>query len=251
MPETLQYTTAIILGLLGGAHCIGMCGGIMSALTLSTPASNTLPRRLSLLLAYNSGRIISYAIAGFLMGTLGWFLGGFSRETSLAIRWLAGLMLIAMGLYLSGWWLGLTKLEQVGHRLWRHIQPRAAAMLPITTPPQAFAVGMLWGWLPCGLVYSTLIWAASSASSWNAALLMLCFGIGTIPVLLATGLLADQMKGVLQHRGVRASAGMLVMLFGLWTIPGPHQHWVMTHLQLGGSQHSAAQPHGNSDPVHP
>lgn len=267
MSETLQYTTAIILGLLGGGHCIGMCGGIVSALTLSVPADSALPRRLSLLLTYNTGRIFSYTIAGFLMGMLGWFLGGFSRETSQAIRWLAGFMLIAMGLYLSGWWLGLTRLEQVGHRLWRHVQPRAAALLPISTPPRAFVAGMLWGWLPCGLVYSTLIWAASSASSWNAALLMLCFGIGTIPVLLATGLLADQLKGILQHRYVRASTGVLVILFGLWTIPGPHQHWVMTHLSFGEHRHGMAQPHNHNmaqphnhdmaqphnhgDPVHP
>lgn len=236
MPNTLQYTTAIILGLLGGAHCIGMCGGIMSALSLSMTEHKPAGGRFTLLLSYNLGRIFSYAVAGFLVGTLGWFLGGFSHETHLAIRWLAGLMLIAMGLYLSGWWLGLTRLEQTGQHLWRHIQPKASALLPITTPPRALLVGMLWGWLPCGLVYSTLIWAASSANAWHASLLMLFFGLGTMPVLLATGLLAGQLKNILQHRGVRAAAGVLVMLFGLWTIPGPHQHWIMFHLQADHSQ---------------
>lgn len=247
MTETLKYTTAVILGLLGGAHCIGMCGGIMSALSLSTTEHKPAVGRFTLLLSYNVGRIISYAIAGFLVGILGWFLGGFNKEASMAIRWLAGLMLIVMGLYLSGWWLGLTRLEQTGQRLWRHIQPHAASLLPITTPSRALLVGALWGWLPCGLIYSTLIWAASSANAWHASLLMLCFGLGTVPVLMATGLLAGQLKNLLQHRGVRAAAGVLVMLFGLWTIPGPHQHWMMSTLQMTEEQ----SDHRHSDSMHP
>ena len=102
-------------------------------------------------------------------------------------------------------------------------------MLPVSRLPQALLLGALWGWLPCGLVYSTLLWAASQGSALDSALLMLAFGLGTWPVLLASGLAAERLLGLLRQRGIRAAAGLLVILFGLWSLPGPHQHWLMGH----------------------
>ena len=219
-------SSALILGLLGGGHCLGMCGGLMGALTLAIPKAQR-SRRFQLLLAYNLGRILSYAAAGLLLGLAGWAVAGGPLATGMRV--LAALLLISMGLYLAGWWSGLTRIESLGRGLWRHIQPVANRLLPVSSLPRALLLGALWGWLPCGLVYSTLLWAASQGNATHSALLMLAFGLGTWPVLLATGLAAERTSALLRKRGVRVTGGLLVILFGLWTLPGPHQHWLMGH----------------------
>lgn len=227
MPDLLPLLgSALVLGLLGGGHCLGMCGGLMGALTLAIPPEQR-GRRLRLLLAYNLGRITSYACAGLLLGLAGWAVA--SSPAALALRVLAALLLIAMGLYLAGWWSGLTRIEALGRGLWRHIQQVASRLLPVSSLPRALLLGALWGWLPCGLVYSTLLWAASQGNAGYSAALMLAFGVGTWPVLLATGLAAERVNALLRRRSVRMAGGVLVMLFGVWTLPGPHQHWLMGH----------------------
>lgn len=227
MPDLLPLLgSALVLGLLGGGHCLGMCGGLMGALTLAIPPEQR-GRRLRLLLAYNLGRIFSYASAGLLLGLAGWAVA--SSPAALGLRVVAALLLIAMGLYLAGWWGGLTRIEALGRGLWRHIQPVASRLLPVSSLPRALLLGALWGWLPCGLVYSTLLWAASQGNAGYSAALMLAFGLGTWPVLLATGLAAERVNALLRRRSVRVAGGVLVMLFGIWTLPGPHQHWLMGH----------------------
>ncbi|MDC7825000.1 sulfite exporter TauE/SafE family protein [Pseudomonas sp. BLCC-B13] len=227
MPELVApLLSALILGLLGGGHCLGMCGGLMGALTLAIPPEQR-ARRLRLLLAYNLGRILSYAAAGLLIGLAGWAVA--SSPAAMLLRVLAGLLLIAMGLYLAGWWSGLTRIEAVGRHLWRHLQPVASRLMPVSSLPRALLLGAVWGWLPCGLVYSTLLWASSQGSPGESALLMLAFGLGTWPVLLATGMAAERLTALLRRRGVRIAGGLLVILFGIWTLPGPHQHWLMGH----------------------
>ena len=227
MPDLLPLLgSALVLGLLGGGHCLGMCGGLMGALTLAIPPEQR-GRRLRLLLAYNLGRILSYASAGLMLGLAGWAVA--SSPAALALRVVAALLLIAMGLYLAGWWSGLTRIEALGRGLWRHIQPVASRLLPVSSLPRALLLGALWGWLPCGLVYSTLLWAASQGNAGYSAALMLAFGVGTWPVLLATGLAAERVNALLRRRSVRVAGGVLVMLFGVWTLPGPHQHWLMGH----------------------
>ena len=218
--------SAVVLGLLGGGHCLGMCGGLMGALTMAIPVEQR-GRRLQLLLAYNLGRILSYGCAGLLLGLGGWALA--NSPAAMALRIVAGLLLICMGLYLGGWWSGLTRIEALGRGLWRHIQPLASRLLPVTSLPRALLLGALWGWLPCGLVYSTLLWAASQGSALDSALLMLAFGLGTLPVLIASGLAAQRLNQLLRQRSVRMAGGLLVIVFGLWTLPGPHQAWLMGH----------------------
>ncbi|GGC88753.1 sulfite exporter TauE/SafE family protein [Halopseudomonas salina] len=234
------FLTALALGLLGGGHCIGMCGGLMGALTMSIPAQQrkgwTLWR---ILLGYNMGRIISYAAAGALVGSLGWLAQDLGL--GMALRTIAGLLMIAMGLYLANWWSGLTRIEHVGRGLWRHIEPHARKLLPVSTAPRALALGTLWGWLPCGLVYSTLIWASSHGNGLLSAALMLTFGLGTLPTLLATGLMAERMLAVLRNRSVRVTAAILVILFGVWTLPGPHKAWLMGHMNQPTSSQEASE----------
>jgi len=227
VPDLLPLLgSALVLGLLGGGHCLGMCGGLMGALTLAIPPEQR-GRRLRLLVAYNLGRILSYACAGLLLGLAGWAVA--SSPAAMALRVVAALLLISMGLYLAGWWSGLTRIEALGRGLWRYIQPCASRLMPVSSMPRALLLGALWGWLPCGLVYSTLLWAASQGNAGYSAALMLAFGLGTWPVLLATGLAAERVNALLRRRSVRVAGGVLVMLFGVWTLPGPHQHWLMGH----------------------
>jgi sulfite exporter TauE/SafE len=234
-----QLASAFILGLLGGGHCLGMCGGLMGALTLAIPPSQR-GRRLSLLLAYNVGRVLGYAAAGLLVGLLGWAVASSPGATGMRVA--AALLLIVMGFYLAGWWSGLTRIEGLGRGLWRCIEPVAGRLLPISTLPRALLLGSLWGWLPCGLVYSSLLWAASQGNALHSALLMLGFGLGTCPVLLATGLAAERTRTLLRRRGLRTAGGVLVILFGLWTLPGPHQHWLMGHQAVVGAIPAARSP---------
>jgi sulfite exporter TauE/SafE len=232
VPELLPLLiSAVVLGLLGGGHCLGMCGGLMGALTMAIPPEQR-ARRLHLLLAYNLGRVFSYSCAGLLLGLGGWALA--NSPAAMGLRIGAGLLMICMGLYLAGWWSGLTRIEAVGRTLWRHIQPIAKTLLPVTSLPRALLLGILWGWLPCGLVYSTLLWAASQGNAIDSALLMLAFGLGTLPVLLASGLAAQRLNTLLRQRSLRMAGGLVVIIFGLWTLPGPHQVWLMGH-----SAHSA------------
>jgi hypothetical protein len=209
-----------------------MCGGLMGALTMSIPPQQRKGWPLwRILLGYNLGRISSYAAAGALVGSLGWLVQDLGL--GMVLRTIAGLLMIAMGLYLANWWSGLTRIERLGRGLWRHIEPHARRLLPVTSAPRALALGALWGWLPCGLVYSTLIWASSHGNSALSAALMLTFGLGTLPTLMATGLAAQRMLLILRKRSVRVTAALLVILFGIWTLPGPHKAWLMGHTGHG------------------
>ncbi len=217
--------SAFIIGLLGGGHCIGMCGGLMGALSLAIPKELQHKKTLYLLL-YNLGRVISYAIAGFIFGLAGWALD--QSPATDALRIIAALLLISMGLYLANWWSGLLKLEQAGQVIWRHVQPMTNKLIPIRKTSHALTLGLLWGWLPCGLVYSTVIWSASQGDALLSSALMFTFGIGTWPVLLASGFAAQGLTQFLQRKNVRSAAGLLIILYGIWTFPGPHHHWLMT-----------------------
>ncbi|WP_339488349.1 sulfite exporter TauE/SafE family protein [Pseudomonas sp. EL_65y_Pfl2_R95] len=218
--------SAVILGLLGGGHCLGMCGGLMSALSLAIPPEQR-SKRFQLMLAYNLGRISSYTLAGLLIGLAGVAVA--SSPAAMLLRVVAGILLICMGLYLAGWWSGLTRIEALGRGLWRYIQPLTRRFMPVDSMPRALMLGGLWGWLPCGLVYSTLLWASSQGNALHSAALMLAFGVGTLPVLIATGMAAERISRFLRIKGVRMAGGLLVILFGIWTLPGPHQHWLMGH----------------------
>jgi sulfite exporter TauE/SafE len=214
--------TAWLVGLLGGVHCVGMCGGIVATLTAGLPREQRqrLSRQLPLQLGYNLGRIASYTLAGALMGALG-AVALQLVPLQLAQRLLyliAAVFMLALGLYLGGWWQGLTRVERLGERLWRHIEPFGRRFLPVRRWWQALAVGLVWGWLPCGLVYSVLIWSAGSGGPLQGALLMLVFGLGTLPNLLGLGLLAGAAARVTEQAWLRRLAGVLVMGFGLYAL---------------------------------
>lgn len=216
------YITAFTIGLMGGVHCVGMCGGIVGALSFAIQQNKKAKKTsvLRLLLAYNCGRLFSYAMAGGVMGSIGWLLARWTdiHNIQLVMQLIAGIFMLMMGLYISGWWMGLVRLEKIGGVIWQYIQPVAQKILPVNNSLQAVGLGLLWGWLPCGLVYSVLVWAVSAGSFQQGALLMLCFGLGTLPNLLAMGLFANQLKLFVQKQSVRYLAGGMVVLFALWNI---------------------------------
>lgn len=218
MPDS-GFLAVFLIGLLGGVHCAGMCGGIVSALTLQIPgqADTTGPAR-TIHLAYNLGRISSYAIAGALMGALGSL--GLLLNKVLPVQMIlyvaANLMMVALGLYLTGLTQTLAFTERAGQWLWRRVQPATKRFLPVRGVAQAFPLGMLWGWLPCGLVYSVLTMTLLSGSAARGAAIMLVFGLGTLPNLMLAGLLLVRFRSVIQGRALRLGSGLIVLTFGVW-----------------------------------
>lgn len=213
MPE-LSLFAALLVGLLGGGHCAGMCGGIVGAVSMSMPGSRPQWR---LLLAYNLGRIGSYGIAGVIAGAVGassFFLQHLLPVGKILYA-LANIMLILLGLYLANFWHGVIALERIGTVLWKRLQPFSKRWLPVRNIAQAGMLGAIWGWLPCGLVYSVLIAALATGSPAQGGLLMLAFGIGTLPTLLAMGMAAVRLKAWLQRLWVRRVSGLAVLLFGV------------------------------------
>lgn len=215
MFDFASFVVAFSIGLLGGAHCLGMCGGIMGALTMAISTDDTL-KRWSTVVVYNIGRISSYSLIAFLFYIL-----IHQLESYLALefmRYVAGFLLIAMGLYLANWWRGLVYLEKLGTYLWRHIQPLSKTLLPVKTLPQAFVLGIVWGWLPCGLVYSALAYSATAVDALNAIGMMLAFGLGTLPAVVTSGLLAERLAAFIRLTGLRRFFAILLILFGIWTL---------------------------------
>jgi sulfite exporter TauE/SafE len=224
----------LFAGAMGGAHCAAMCGGIAGAIPIRPllgplgPAAQQGPASGTSLftrnLAFNAGRIASYTFAGALAGSIS--SAAFVMHDTMVLRQLlfaaANLMLIALGLYLAGLWHGITALERGGAVLWRRIQPLAAGLLRSPSTRHTLALGALWGWIPCGLVYSMLVTALASGSAANGALIMLAFGLGTLPNLLALGLAGAYAGKYLRNPAIRIAAGLIVASFGavgLWRLP--------------------------------
>ena len=216
----------LLVGLAGSVHCVGMCGGIVSAFSLA-PArafpvavvreAPPVAAALGRVLAYNAGRITSYAAAGAFAGGFG---AGVSTLAGLASveaigLWLVNLVLVALGLHLAGAWQALAPVERVGAHLWRRVQPLTALLLPLDRPHKLFAMGALWGALPCGMVYSGLLAALVSGSAQQGALLMLAFGLGTLPLLAVVGVAGQKLRQLLQGAPARRACGLLVAGFGV------------------------------------
>jgi sulfite exporter TauE/SafE len=214
LPE-ISPLTAFLAGLLGGAHCVGMCGGIVAAMSFQSGGRR---QPISFHLGYNLGRIASYSLAGALAGLIG--SAAFLSDTLLPVQKslyiLAQVILIMMGLYLAGLNRAVLWLEKAGSGLWKQLQPLFGRLLPIRDFPGAVVAGAVWGWLPCGLVYSVLVTALASGRATSGALLMLAFGLGTLPNLLAMGWAAEHLRRLAANRAVKLVAGMIVAGFGIW-----------------------------------
>lgn len=221
----LSYLAVFLVGLLGGVHCVGMCGGIVGALSLGLPEQvrGRFTGMLPYLVNYNLGRLISYTIAGALLGGIGALTAHllFINQAQIILQVIAGLFMVALGLYLGGWWFGITRLERMGGRIWAMLEHYGRRLLPVRSPSQALVMGLVWGWLPCGMVYSVLIMAITSGGALNGALLMLSFGLGTLPNLMAMGVLAGKLAMLLRKPWVIKMAGLSVIAIGVFYILRP------------------------------
>lgn len=225
--------SAFLVGLAGGAHCFGMCGGIISALSFAARE-----RAYWLSLFYSAGRISSYALLGAIVASIA-SLGSAGPGLGIA-RLLAGALLVLMGLYLAGWWSGLLWLERVGAPLWRRLQPLAQRLLPVRHPAAAFGFGLIWGWLPCGLVYSALALSATAMEPAGGALIMLSFGLGTLPAVVFAGLFTQKLRPVLQGKRLRLLFALCLIGFGVWTAAAPLLHGFGGHAAGEETHHHPA-----------
>jgi len=238
MPELLPVAAALTLGFFGSVHCVGMCGGIVGVLTYNLPPEvrHAPNRLLPYAVAYNGGRILSYMAAGAIAGLVGAAaLSPLDFERAITIgRGLAGAFMILLGFYVAGWSPVLSRLEQLGAKLWRRIEPFGRRFIPVHHPAQALALGIVWGWLPCGMVYSALTLALATASVPAGAVVMGAFGLGTLPMLLAMGLGASTFLQLAQRPALRKVAGLLIIAAGVYLFFAPtvghgdHVHHVHT-----------------------
>jgi len=214
------FFIAFTVGFLGSTHCMPMCGGIVGILSQQ---GDSKPKNLSNSLAYNTGRILSYSFIGLLAGLIGQLtLSPIGTESLIIIsRLLTSVFMLSFGFYLLGWLNFLSHLERAGQGIWKRVSPLSRKVLPIRNKRSAFILGLIWGWLPCGLVYSALAWSLASANPVNGALIMLCFGLGTLPMLLSMGVASEKLLARRRSATVRRIAGGLIIAFALINLLSP------------------------------
>lgn len=216
----------------------------MGALTMATTGAGP-ARRFAIILAYNFGRIGSYCVMGALAGLFAGQL--MSLGAGPLLRLLAAALLVAMALYITDIWRGLTRLERAGQWLWRWIQPLGKRFMPVRSVPAAFALGGLWGWLPCGLVYTALSYALTQPGAGSGVAVMLGFGLGTLPAVVLAATLAEPVLRIIRSRQARAGAALLLLIFAVWTVfgtlGGGHAHH---HAMDGSSDEQPAHHHAEA-----
>lgn len=221
-PESLL--AALIAGLVGSTHCLGMCGGIAAAIGMSTAGEGTgAARALAHALVYNLARVASYSAAGAVAGGIGLALGQAVHAPAmvLALRSVTGLVLVAIGLQVAFNLRLLRPLETAGFRIWKRIAPTAGGLARRNDLVGALGLGALWGWLPCGLVYGMLLAAAGSGGPVSGALVMVAFGLGTLPAMVATGTAGARFLRLRRSARFRLAAGLAVVALGFWTLAWP------------------------------
>ena len=221
MNGALTFGAAFLLGLAASGHCLVMCGGITAALGLASARDAQGRTRPALLLTYQLGRIFSYSLAGLLLaGIFGGLVSLLDieavRRTLRALSALALLLgaLVAFGAVRDP---GVG----IGGKLWPKLAPLGRRLLPVNTLPRGFAFGMVWGWMPCGFVYSVLLIATLQLDAAQGALTMAAFGLGTAPALFIASFGAGRLKGFASRPGARHLAGAVLLLSALLTFAGP------------------------------
>lgn len=227
---------ALLAGLAGGVHCLGMCAGVSGLFALHAGAAS-LRHQLPLAVVYNAGRLATYALLGYLVAAAGWSAVSLAPALAGPVRVAAGVVLILIGLQIALELRLLARIESVGAVIWNRVSPLARRLLPVRSTPGAFGLGLLWGLLPCGLVYSMLLLATGSAEPAHGALLMLAFGVGTLPAMLATGLAAARLAHWTRRRWLRLGAGLIVVALGILTAAVP----LATALSSPGQSHHESE----------
>ncbi len=227
-----SYLVAFVMGLFSSLHCLGMCGSIIGTLTLSLDSKirNNKPVFYSFILSYNLGRILSYCAAGLLAGLLTSPLDNYLGHRFLQI-FSAGIM-IAAGFYIAGWFPHFAYIEKLGRVIWKKLEPFGHRLIPVKTHIHAFLFGMIWGWLPCGLVYTALSLAATSGDIMRSGLTMLFFGLGTLPAIIGIGIISSLLANLLHRPHFKQVVGLLMILLAFasafpWLYPMRIEHALM------------------------
>lgn len=234
---SLDFFSAFIIGLLGSGHCIAMCGGITTMLTSALPSnkydsnqqilvndqqgnqyeSQIQASKFTLVFCYNLGRIASYSFIGAIVGFTGSIAAKNIGLPLTGLRMFSAVFVILLGLYLGQWLMWLNRIEALGKKLWQHISPLASKAIPVNTPLKALSLGAIWGWLPCGLVYSTLTWALASSNATDGASIMFFFGLGTLPALLTLSIGFNGIKKILVNLFLRKMMALILVSFGIYS----------------------------------
>jgi len=216
---TTSYLVAFVMGLVSSLHCIGMCGSIIGTLTLSL--SPEIRSKKALLLPfvfnYNFGRITSYAIAGALAGIIQSIATMHMSEINghRVLQILSAVIMASAGLYIAGWFPRFAYIEKIGTHFWKKIEPYGRKLIPVKTRTQAFLFGMIWGWLPCGLVYAALSLAATAGDIGNSALTMLSFGLGTLPAVMGVGIMTGILTRLSKMQRFKQAIGLFMIALAL------------------------------------
>lgn len=231
-----SYLAAFVIGLFSSLHCIGMCGSIIGTLTysLSPELRNNKRTLFSIVLSYNLGRISSYALAGAMVGMLHTFLSlPFTQgQAHRILQIVSALVMTGAGLYIGGWFPRFAYIEKLGSRFWKLIEPFGRKMIPVKTRLQALLFGMVWGWLPCGLIYTALALAATTGNVVHSAITMLSFGLGTLPAVVGVGIMTSMLARLSKIQHFKQAVGILLIIFALlaafpWLYPMRVEH-IMT-----------------------
>ncbi|KYL34067.1 MULTISPECIES: sulfite exporter TauE/SafE family protein [Pseudoalteromonas] len=209
------FVSAFLMGLIGSGHCIAMCGGIASSLQLASNKRQTWLYSL----AYNSGRALSYMLAGALVAGISSQFATQNSAFALFLSFLAGMFMLLVGVYIMRLAATLQWLEKLGKTLiWQHLIKLNKYLMPIDSPLKALGYGALWGWLPCGLVYSALTWAMTSGTAINGALVMLAFALGTFPAMITLGVAAQKLNTLFNHPWTRIILGSVIIWYGIYLL---------------------------------
>jgi uncharacterized protein len=216
-----SYLVAFAMGLISSLHCIGMCGSIIGSLTLSlSPEIRQNKAALfSFVLNYNIGRITSYTLAGALIGLLETLLSiPFAHEQGhRVLQLLSAAVMAGAGLYIAGLFPRFAYIEKIGSKFWKKIEPFGRKLIPVKTRFHALLFGMVWGWLPCGLVYAALALAATTGDSVRSSFTMLAFGLGTLPAVIGVGIMTATLTRLSRMKHFKILVGLFMITLALFS----------------------------------
>ncbi|MFI3188701.1 hypothetical protein BCS42_08740 [Crenothrix sp. D3] len=234
-PEfTSSYLIAFAMGLFSSMHCIGMCGSIIGTLTLSLSPEirNNKILLLPFVFNYNLGRVVSYTIAGSLAGIIGvlMVMPFDNVHGHRILQVVSALFMMCAGLYIAGWFPRFAYIEKIGRHFWKKIEPFGRKLIPVKTHIHAYLFGMVWGWLPCGLVYSALALAATTGDVVKSALLMLAFGLGTLPAVMGVGIMTSILTRLSRTQRFKQVIGLFMIALALLAaVPQLNPMAITTH----------------------
>jgi hypothetical protein len=214
-----SYLVALLMGLFSSLHCLGMCGSIIGSLTLSLKREIRDNKRLLVpfVASYNAGRVVSYSMAGMFAGLAEHVLSlpfgeGHGHRV---LQIFSALVMLGAGLHIGGWFPRFAYIEKFGTVTWRKIEPYGRSLIPVETLPRAFVFGMIWGWLPCGLVYAALALAATTGDVVRSTFTMFAFGLGTMPAVMGVGIMTSWMVRLSSMTKFRQATGIILILLAL------------------------------------